>query len=118
MTQHEILTVFADAFVQKHLRARFLHESERKPMRLAARLSHGLPGLLLPQYRGGKVSFKPGDECLCFTRSDFQLTTWGDAMRKIEYNGGGGNLVIDVTGCKFFADSEGFPPPDIYAGAA
>jgi len=117
MTDNNALATFASNFVQQHYRDRFLHEAVKKPMRLSARICHELSGILLPQYRCGRVQFSPADKCFSFTKLRFEATTWGEAMRRVDA-GGGGHLIIDGTGRKFFADSEGFPPPETYAGGA
>ncbi len=46
-----------------------------------------------------------------------KVTTWRDAMDAVQ-TGGGGVLIIDESGRRFFAQAEGFPPPDSFAGDA
>ncbi|NOR54570.1 MAG: hypothetical protein GQ531_00010 [Sulfurovum sp.] len=45
-----------------------------------------------------------------------EKTTWTKAMREIKKYGGGGYLIIGTNGNKFYAESEGEPSLETYAG--
>ena len=118
MTIDETLAEFARHFVQSHYRERFLHDARRRPEKLDSKVSHASADIFEPRTLGGSVQYDDADPCLFFFRSGFINMPWGEAMRRIEAHGGGGYLVIDATGRKFFAQSEGFPPPQTHAGQA
>ena len=41
----------------------------------------------------------------------------GRICHQMNHHGGGGYLVVNSTGSKFYAQAEGFPPPETYAGS-
>jgi hypothetical protein len=118
MNIDEVLRIFCTNFVQPDFRERFLHEAVKKPTRLRSRICHEISDVFLPQYRGGRIQFSPDAACITFVGTRLQPSTWAEEMQKVATIGGGGRLIIDASGRGFYADSEGFPPPDVYAGQA
>jgi len=103
-------------FVVSELRDRFVHEGLKKPEKLMARVCHEIETLFESRFRNGKYSFNDSDACVLFTLTGrMTITTWLEATKTVS-QGGGGILIIDETGSRFFAQSEGFPPPCQFSG--
>jgi len=117
MITTEALEIFADKFVKKGFRDRFVHEAIKKPARLMTRVCHHISEVFEDRFRNGPCTLKPDDQCFLFELTGrHHEASWSTAAQQIDTGGGGGYLVIEVTGHKFYAQSEGFPPPETYAG--
>lgn len=109
------LLVASENFVLLERRDRFVHEARKKPEKLMARVCHEIEMLFESRFLGGSCSFPEGDGCILYTLTGrVSKSTWGEAMKAVAL-GGGGFLIIDESGKRFFAQSEGFPPPKHYA---
>jgi hypothetical protein len=116
MNATDTLTAFAAHFVKENLRERFLHEALKKPTKLQARICHGINELFPEQYKNGSAHFEPETPCLLLgRRSKFEETTWREASKQIGF--GDGVLVISSTGRQFYAETEGSPLSEVWAGA-
>jgi len=114
MDTTEILTNFAALFVNKSFRSRFVHEALNKPQRLQSRICHRITDVFPDKYRDCRVQWKPEAGCLLLGfPSAIYETTWGEAAKIM--NVGGGILVIDASGRKFYAETEG-EPSEIWGG--
>jgi hypothetical protein len=115
MSHAEILEAFAAAFVRQEFRDRFVHEALKKPTKLHARVCHSIEDLFPVQYKNRSVQFKPEAPCLVLGwNRGLQETTWGEASKQMQV--GGGLLVIDLSAAKFYAETEGTPEAEVYAG--
>jgi hypothetical protein len=117
MPTDKALKIFAHKFVKKQFQDRFIHEVVKKPARLMARVCDRISDVFEDRFRNGMCTLKPDDRCVLFELTGrFQEMTWSAAKQHMDSYGGGGYLVIEATGHKFFAQSEGFPPTQTYAG--
>lgn len=117
MNTKALINIAAELFVQPTYRERFIHEASKKPGKLMARVCHDIESVFDSRFDGEQFKYVESDACLLFTMTGRQSkTTWGEAMQLVQ-RGGGGILVIDGSGRKFFAQSEGFPPPRQFAGS-
>jgi hypothetical protein len=111
------MEVFAERFVKKAFRGRLVHEAIRKPDKLMARVCTQIADVFEDHFRNGACVLKPNDQCFLFEMTGrSQEMSWSAATQHMNEYGGGGYLVIEATGHKFYAQSEGFPPPQTYAG--
>lgn len=111
------LKLFAQKFVRKSFRERFVHEALKKPERLMYRVCHAISDVFEHRFKNGRCEFNGKAECFFYVLTgDLQHTTWAQALERINRLGGGGYLIIDASGDKFYAQSEGTPPPDTYSG--
>lgn len=116
MNTTDTLAAFATNFVKENLRDRFLHEALKKPTKLQARICHGLDELFPEKYKNGSALFEPETPCLLLgRRSKFEETIWREASKQLGF--GDGVLVISSTGRQFYAESEGTPVSEVWAGA-
>jgi hypothetical protein len=112
----EALARFAERFIRREFRERFLHEAANRPVDLHRRVCHDIEKLFEHRYRDGPVHFRPSDRCLFLGWSaPIAVLSWTEVDAKMS-RGGGGHLVIRTDGGGFYAEAEGFPPPLVYAG--
>ncbi len=104
MDTHEILKEFAERFVEKHFRDRFLHEAKKKPQDLHTRICHEIEKVFSSRYTGRSITYKPEDQCLMLSGNKIEDTTWALAEKQMGL--GDGLLIIDATGRKFHAETE------------
>ncbi|MDH3438584.1 MAG: hypothetical protein OEN48_16565 [Betaproteobacteria bacterium] len=117
MVTNEALQIFAAKFVKRAFQDRFVHEAIKKPARLMTRICHRISDVFEDRFRDGTCTLKPDDQCFLFELTGrHQETNWSAATQHMDKYGGGGYLVIEATGQKFYAQSEGFPSPETYAG--
>jgi len=115
MNKKEILTDFSNNFVNKSFRTRFVHEAIKKPNDLHRRICHEIDKVFNDKYKSKKHSFKENESCLYLGWfSHTQEMTWSEA-KELMSQGGGGYLVINTLGTKFYAETEEYPAV-IYAG--
>lgn len=116
MDAKNALITAAELFVQPAFRERFVHEGVKKPAKLMRRIAHDIESVFENQFVGVNIAFHEADFCWIYSLTGrLKATTWGEARTLVDI-GGGGVLIIDVSGRKFFAQSEGFPPPKQCAG--
>jgi len=117
MKDVELLTKFADRFVQKYFRERFVHEGIKRPTDLLRRVCHDIEKIFDKKYLGKSASFSESDLCLFLGwSSSISIITWGVAKQKIA-DGGGGYLVIKSDGTAFYAETEAYSS-QTYAGSS
>jgi hypothetical protein len=115
MTHVETLQTFAAAFVKPEFQQRFVHEALKKPTKLHERVCHKIDDLFPVKYRNGTVAFKADAPCLVIGwHRGLKEATWGEAHKQMQL--GGGLLVIDLSGTKFYAETEGSPKSEVWAG--
>jgi len=114
---HKALETFAGRFVKKAFQGRMVHEATRKPDKLMARVCAQIADVFEDRFKNGACVLEPDDQCFLFEMTGrVRETTWSAAAQHMNEYGGGGYLVIEATGHKFYAQSEGFPPPQTYSG--
>lgn len=118
MELDKTLSEVAARFVKKAFRDRFEYEAKKKPIKLMARIWGEPSSVFSEQYRlHANVSLQTFEgACYRFQSDGFHLSSWKEFMDDVEHLGGGGYFAIDVTGRAFFAQSDGFPPRETYAG--
>jgi len=115
MEKKEILTVFANNFVQKDFRSRFVHEALKKPNDLHRRICHEIEKVFDDKYINKYPTFQKAEPCLFLGWfNKIQELTWKEAEEAMS-EGGGGYLVINNKGTKFYAETEAYPS-EKYAG--
>jgi hypothetical protein len=115
MTLAETLTAFASDFVKESLRDRFVYEALSKPTILHVRICHRIAEVFPEEFRNGFIQFTPDESCLVLGRKPYlEETTWCEASRQLCL--GEGVLVIDRSGEKFYAETEGSPISEVWAG--
>ena len=107
---------FAENFLVKSYRDRFIHEVKKKRTKIATRLSHHLDEIFPDKYRMNVIDFDLNLEGYLFLSSEFELLKWCEAKNKIDEIGGGGWLFISITGEQFYANAEGEPSKLVYCG--
>ena len=111
----ETLTNFANNYVNKDFRARFVHEALKKPNDLHRRICHDIEKVFDRKYKNKQHTFKSTDICLFLGWFNIiKELTWKEA-EEIMAEGGGGFLVINTEGTKFYAETEAYPSEN-YAG--
>jgi len=114
MGARESLEVFAANFVHPEFRDRFIHEALKKPRKLHERICHRISEVFPPQYEDKTVSFTPDGPCLFIGWGPvLEQLAWSEAAKKV---GLGGVLIIDMSGRKFYAETEGEPRIHSWAG--
>ena len=114
MKNREAFEIFAESFVLPDFRERFIHEALKKPRKLHERICHRISEVFPAQYQDQRVPFTPNGPCLLIGRDPaYQEITWSEAEAKV---GLGGILIIDMTGHKFYAETEGEPRIHTWAG--
>lgn len=117
MDRSEILLSFSRNFVNEEFRERFFREATKKPEKLFARICHSIEEVLLSRYKGRTVSFDPEQHCVMLgPKVRFEEVTWAVAHKAMGF--GGGLLVIDASGKKFYAETEGTPKHEVWCGDA
>jgi hypothetical protein len=117
MTYIATLTVFSELFVKEDFRDRFVHEATKKPNKLLGRISHRIGEVFPAQYRNRTTEIDPSAQCLVLgPRTHFRLESWATARKSMGY--GAGLLVIDISSRKFYAETEGSPKHEVWAGDA
>ena len=117
MTTKETLEVFASNFVLKNYRSRCVHDALKKPEKLMQKVCHNTSEIFSKSFLNCYIEFNEQDKCLFYGLSSYmEETTWNDAINVIKKYGGGGYLIIDINGNKFYAESEGEPSLEIYSG--
>jgi hypothetical protein len=112
------LRIASDHFVLHERRDRFIHEAKKKPAKLMARVCHDIESLFDERFQNEICAYRQSDRCMLFKLTGrMEVTTWREAMETAQ-RGGGGILIIDESGKRFYAESEGFPAPKQYAGNA
>lgn len=115
MNRLDVLTTFAEAFVTAESRGRFVHEAMKKPEKLHYRICHQMDELFPERCRNQSLQYQDNDLCLLLGwNANFKETTWGEAAQELGM--GGGVLIIDGSGKKFLAESEGSPKVEVWAG--
>jgi len=116
MENKEILTVFANGFVNKAFRDRFVHEALKKPNDLHRRICHEIEKVFDNKYKNGIHTFRGEEPCLFLGWfNKIKIISWEEVEATMA-NGGGGYLVINTKGTKFYAETEAYPSK-IYAGS-
>jgi hypothetical protein len=117
MNSSESLLCFSTNFVNEEFRERFVREATKKPEKLLARICHSIDEVFPSRYRGKVVNFEPKQNCLMLgPKVRFEEVTWADAQRSMGF--GNGLLVIDASGRKFYAETEGTPKHEVWGGDA
>jgi hypothetical protein len=117
MNEIQILEKFAEKFVIKKFRERFVHEALKRPKDLHRRICHEISTVFSEVYENQKISFDNKDKCLFLSWSEpIYPTTWKEA-KEVMSSGGGGYLVIKADGSGFYAETEAYPAK-IYAGSS
>ncbi len=117
MNNKQAIETFAKNFVNKQFRTRFVHEAIKKPTDLHRRICHEIDKVFDDKYKSVKHSFNKNEACLFLGWFDeLKPLQWEEAQEKIADNGGG-YLVINTKGTKFYAETEAYPP-EIYAGSS
>lgn len=110
------ITVAANKFVLKNFRERFVHEATKKPAKLMKRVCHEIESVFEDRFFNRVPNYPENEKCFLFDLSGhLSILSWKDAMEVVGI-GGGGILIIDESGSRFFAQSEGFPPDKHYFG--
>ncbi|MDQ7827059.1 MAG: hypothetical protein RDV48_29955 [Candidatus Eremiobacteraeota bacterium] len=105
MKHRETFEKFADRFVKREFRNRFLHEAVKKPQKLHSRICHGIEELFEKSLAGGRCSFEPSERCLVLSGDKgFREAEWAEALDLMGM--GEGLLVIGQDGDRFYAESE------------
>lgn len=114
--KHQVaIEYFASHFVIATFQDRFSHEALKKPHKLNARICHAIETVFESKYRGGSVEFEPTEPCIYISRSEQVCElSWLEASKFV---GCGGILVISQKGNKFYAETEGEPAIQIWAGS-
>lgn len=114
--KHQVaIEKFASHFVIATFRERFSHEALKKPHKLNARICHAIETVFESKYKGGSVEFESIEPCIYISRSEkIRELSWLEASK---YIGCGGILVISQKGNKFYAETEGEPAIQIWAGS-
>ena len=119
MTTQESIERFASNFVLDEYQSRCVVDAIKKPEKLMRKICHSISDVFPKQYALGKISFIDQDDCIFFDLTGrMEELTWGQASKSMTTHGGGGYLVIEKNGNKFYAESEGHPPSEIYTGVA
>lgn len=114
MKTRETLEIFAKNFVLPEFRERFVHEALKKPVKLHSRICHRMEEIFPSQYQDQTVPFTPDGPCLYLGWGpELEELTWSEAAKKV---GLGGILIIDISGHKFYAETEGEPRIHTWAG--
>lgn len=117
MDEIQILTKFAEKFVIKKFKDRFVHEAIKKPKDLHRRICHGISSVFSDVYKGKNISFDNKEKCLFLSWDEpIYSTTWKEA-KELMSSGGGGYLVIKADGSGFYAETEAYPVI-IYSGSS
>ncbi len=115
MTLTETLNAFASDFVKESLRERFVHEALTKPTKLHARICSRITEVFPEEFRNGSIQFEADESCLILGRKPYlEEARWCEASRQLCL--GDGVLVIDRSGEKFYAETEGAPISEVWAG--
>ena len=84
-----------------------------------SKICHSISDVFPQQYAHGKIGFTDQDDCIFFDLTGrAEELTWEQASISMTTYGGGGYLVIEKNGNKFYAESEGYPPSEVYTGVA
>ncbi|UNK50646.1 hypothetical protein MNR01_06475 [Lysobacter sp. S4-A87] len=119
MGDKETLEAFASAFVRPEFRDRFVHEAEKKPDKLLARVCHNPDDLFEASLANGRCSYEPSESCLILSSPrGFRAATWAEAHRAMGL--GDGLLVIGTGGGRFYAETEASKgaPSVVFAGGS
>ncbi len=117
MIKKNTLEIFAKNFIEKPYQYRCVHDGLKKPNKLMNKVCHHISEIFHSSLKNGKPSFALHETCYFFDISgNVQKTTWKDAINIVNHSGSGGNLIINQNGNKFYAESEGEPPSEKYAG--
>jgi hypothetical protein len=117
MSLEEALIATAKNFVRPAFQQRFVHDGLKKPSKLMTRISHQIANVFDDRFKNGSCRYKPENECFLFQiGGNPNEMLWHEAMAHIEKQGGGGYLVVDRKGERFYARSEGYPPKEVFAG--
>lgn len=108
---------FSKNFVKSHYQGRCVHDALKKPNKMMQKICHRISEVFDDKYRDNLMTYDEHAECYfwCLT-GHVDKTTWSAAMNVVNITGGGGYLIIEVGGNKFFAQSEG-KQPQTYAGS-
>ena len=119
MIKREILEMFASNFVLKDYQSRCVVDGLKKPENLMRNVCHRISDVFPKHFIDGMIGFTDEDDCIFFDLTGrMEKLTWKHAYKKIQTHGGGGYLVIEKNGNKFYAESEGYPSSEIYTGVA
>jgi hypothetical protein len=117
MDHSEVLAIFANRFVRKEFRERFLHEVMKRPKDLHSRICHDIEKVFDSRYKSQPPRFQPSDQCLFLGWfSPITVISWTEAQAEMK-TGGGGYLVIKSDGSAFYAETESYPVI-AYAGSS
>ena len=117
MENKEILSNFANSFVNKSFRTRFVHEAIKRPNDLHRRICHEMEKVFDIKYKNRTHAFANEEPCLFLGWfSNIKELTWKEA-EEIMAEGGGGYLVINTKGTKFYAETEDYPS-EKYSGTS
>ncbi len=110
------LETFSINFIKKPYNHRCVHDGLKKPEKLMAKICHRISDVFKPQFENISIRYNQKGECYLFNLiGHVEETTWEKAMTSLKM-GGGGYLIIEKGSGKFYAESEGEPPPEQYAG--
>jgi hypothetical protein len=110
-----VVAAFAESCVLAEVRERFGHELNKRPARAYERICHNTAETLQPKFLLGSVSFAPEERCLVLdTSKGFREATWAEIEKKTGLYGG--LLVLSIQAPKFYAESEGSPRVQVWAG--
>jgi len=105
------LEAFSKKFVKKTYQERCVHDAIKKPGKLMYKICHNISAVF-----DDKFLFKaeiPIHNKKCYfycIGGQPDHTTWDAAVNEINLAGGGGYLIIEEGGNRFYAESEGQPP--------
>lgn len=101
----KVLNTFAENYVIKFLRPRFIHEALKYPDKLEMKIANG--SLFSPSLSAYPLAFPKQGHCLYFTHNGFKLLPWSDLSPNILHSGYG-ELVISADGQWFWSCTEAY----------
>ena len=117
MINQNTIEEFANNFVKKSYRVRFIHEVKKKPSKMMGRICHRIEEVFPEKFKENNVDINNKTEGYLFTLTgDCEKLVWKQAYEEINCYGGGGYLFIGESGKQFYAESESTPPDKKYKG--
>lgn len=99
-----ILETFAQRYIRREFRSRFLHEAKKNPGRLNSRVCHRTEQLFEERLKAKLKSLPQSGECLVLYNSGFAIEAWSACDANFVLADGG--LIISHGGSWFWARSE------------
>jgi hypothetical protein len=110
-----VVSFFAEHCIAPECRDRFIHEAAKRPDRLHGRICHHAAETFQPRFLSGSVAFAHDERCLFLeSAKGFHESSWSEINRKTGLHGG--LLVLSLEESKFYAESEGSPKVQVWAG--